>query len=317
MYGGKSSFLGSVTIVGLLASAAAFAAPREAMDRPNFVVIFTDDQGYGDLSCYGSSVVKTPNIDRLAREGARLTSFYVAAPVCSPSRAALMTGCYPKRVSMSYGTSFPVLLAGDRKGLHPNEITIAELLEPRGYATGCFGKWHLGDQPPLLPTRQGFDEYFGIPYSHDIHPHHPRQDRFNFPPLPLLDGERVIEADPNADFLTGLGFPAVDGYPALAAYLFGQRSLLYQAGSLEEGIKPQRSAPCSESLPLDIYLLPGLVEPFQEELLSLSRLDYACYPFPGFIKARFPAGCSRDQLEDLEPMRSRHHIGDIARHKAR
>ncbi|NQT15784.1 MAG: sulfatase [Planctomycetes bacterium] len=199
---GKSNLMGSVALVGLLATAAACAAPREATDRPNFIVVFTDDQGYGDLGCYGSSVVKTPNIDRLAREGARLTSFYVAAPLCSPSRAALMTGCYPKRVSMAYGINFPVLLAGDRKGLHPDEITIAELLKPRGYATGCFGKWHLGDQAPLLPTRQGFDEYFGIPYSHDIHPYHPRQDHFNFPPLPLLDGERVIEADPNADFLT-------------------------------------------------------------------------------------------------------------------
>jgi arylsulfatase A-like enzyme len=196
-------FIFNIIVAGMLAPGLdGFAAAREATDRPNFVVIFTDDQGYGDLSCYGSTVVETPNIDRVAREGARLTSFYVAAPLCTPSRAALMTGCYPKRVSMAYGTDFAVLLAGDRKGLHPDEITIAELLRPRGYATGCFGKWHLGDQSPFLPTRQGFDEYFGIPYSHDIHPYHPRQDHFNFPPLPLLDGEQVIEVDPDADFLT-------------------------------------------------------------------------------------------------------------------
>ena len=169
---------------------------------PNFVVIFTDDQGYGDLSCYGSTQVSTPTIDRMAEEGAKLTSFYVAAPVCTPSRAALMTGCYPKRVSMATGSDFVVLLAGDEKGLHPNEITIAEVLKTRGYATGVFGKWHLGDQPPFLPTRQGFDEYYGIPYSHDIHPFHPRQSHFNLPPLPLLEGEKLVEAEPDADYLT-------------------------------------------------------------------------------------------------------------------
>ncbi|WP_145284280.1 sulfatase family protein [Pirellulimonas nuda] len=169
---------------------------------PNFVVIFTDDQGYGDLSCYGATHVSTPRIDRMAAEGARLTSFYVAAPVCTPSRAALMTGCYPKRVGMAMGSNFGVLLAGDPKGLHPNEITIAEVLKSAGYRTGMFGKWHLGDQPEFLPTRQGFDEYFGLPYSHDIHPFHPQQQRFQFPPLPLLDGETVVELDPDADYLT-------------------------------------------------------------------------------------------------------------------
>jgi arylsulfatase A len=168
---------------------------------PNFVVIFTDDQGYGDLSCFGSPLVSTPEIDQLAEEGAKLTSFYVAAPVCTPSRAALMTGCYPKRISMATGSSFIVLFPNDPKGLNPHEVTIAEVLKTRGYATGIFGKWHLGDQPEFLPTRQGFDEFFGIPYSHDIHPYHPNED-WDFPPLPLLDGERVIETDPDADYLT-------------------------------------------------------------------------------------------------------------------
>ncbi len=170
--------------------------------KPNFVIIFTDDQGYGDLSCFGGEHVSTPRIDQMASEGAKLTSFYVAAPVCTPSRAALMTGCYPKRVDMATGSNFGVLLAGDTKGLNPDEITIAEVLKSAGYRTGIFGKWHLGDQPPFLPTRQGFDEYFGIPYSHDIHPFHPRQDHFQFPPLPLLANETVIEMDPDADFLT-------------------------------------------------------------------------------------------------------------------
>jgi arylsulfatase A-like enzyme len=140
-------------------------------------------------------------IDRMAKEGARLTSFYMAAPVCTPSRAALMTGCYPKRNDMATGSSFIVLFPGDPKGLHPDEITIAELLKTKGYATGIFGKWHLGDQPDFLPTRQGFDAFFGIPYSHDIHPFHPNPD-WDFPPLPLFDGEQVIETDPDADYLT-------------------------------------------------------------------------------------------------------------------
>ncbi|QDT00969.1 sulfatase family protein [Adhaeretor mobilis] len=169
---------------------------------PNFVVIFTDDQGYGDLSCYGGAHVSTPRIDQMAAEGAKLTSFYVAAPVCTPSRAGLMTGCYPTRIGMGKGSKHGVLLAGDAKGLHPNEITIAEVLKSVGYRTGMFGKWHLGDQPEFLPTEQGFDEYFGIPYSHDIHPFHPRQKHYQFPPLPLLEGETVVEMEPDADFLT-------------------------------------------------------------------------------------------------------------------
>ena len=177
--------------------------PRRAPDsKPNFVVIFTDDQGYGDLSCYGGKHVSTPRIDQMAAEGSKLTSFYVAAPVCTPSRAALMTGCYPKRINMAVGSNFGVLLAGDTKGLNPKEITIAEVLKTVGYRTGMFGKWHLGDQPEFLPTRQGFDEFFGLPYSHDIHPFHHKQSRFNFPPLPLLDNEKVIEMDPDADYLT-------------------------------------------------------------------------------------------------------------------
>jgi len=168
----------------------------------NFIVIFTDDQGYGDLSCFGGEHVDTPRIDQMAAEGMKLTSFYVAAPVCTPSRAALMTGSYAQRVDMGLGSRFGVLLSADSKGLNPDEITIAEVLKGAGYRTGIFGKWHLGDQPPFLPTRQGFNEFFGIPYSHDIHPYHPRQDHFQFPALPLLDQESVIEMDPDADFLT-------------------------------------------------------------------------------------------------------------------
>ena len=172
-------------------------------DRPpNFVLIFTDDQGYADLSCFGGKHVSTPRIDQMAAEGTRLTSFYVAAPLCTPSRAGLMTGCYPRRIDMAYGSDFAVLLAADKKGLNPKEVTIAEVLKSAGYKTGMFGKWHLGDQPEFLPTRQGFDEFFGIPYSHDIHPDHPRQKHFKFPGLPLLENEKVIEMDPDPDYLT-------------------------------------------------------------------------------------------------------------------
>jgi len=174
----------------------------EAVQKPNFIIIFTDDQGYADLGCYGGQHVDTPYIDQMAAEGARLTNFYVAAPVCTPSRAALMTGCYAQRVDMALGSTFPVLLNSDAKGLHPDEITIAEVLKDAGYKTGMFGKWHLGDQPEFMPTAQGFDEFFGLPYSHDIHPYHQKQSKFKFPPLPLVDGNRVIEEDPNADLFT-------------------------------------------------------------------------------------------------------------------
>ena len=186
-----------LTILGILC----FHVIHVSAAKPNFVVIFTDDQGYGDLSCFGGKHVSTPRIDKMAKEGARLTSFYVAASVCTPSRAGLMTGCYPKRINMATGSNFGVLLAGDPKGLNPDEITIAEVLKAVGYKTSIIGKWHLGDQPEFLPTRQGFDEFFGIPYSHDIHPFHPAE-RWDFPALPLLDQETVIESDPNADFLT-------------------------------------------------------------------------------------------------------------------
>jgi arylsulfatase A-like enzyme len=172
-----------------------------AEGRPNFVLIFTDDQGYADLGCFGGKHVSTPRIDQVAAEGVRLTSFYVAAPLCTPSRAALMTGSYPKRVGMATGSRHVVLLDADKKGLNPDEITLAEVLKSAGYATGMFGKWHLGDQPDFLPTKQGFDEYFGIPYSHDIHPKNTRKNR-GFTPLPLLDGETVIETNPDPDYLT-------------------------------------------------------------------------------------------------------------------
>ena len=143
-----------------------WAGKAQASD-PNFVIIFADDQGYGDLSCFGSETIQTPNVDRLAQEGRKFTSFMVASPVCTPSRAALLTGCYPKRVGMHQHVLFPT----SKKGLNPNEHTIADHLKSQGYATACFGKWHLGHHPEVLPTSNGFDTYLGIPYSNDMnHP---------------------------------------------------------------------------------------------------------------------------------------------------
>jgi arylsulfatase A-like enzyme len=154
-------------------------------DKPNFVVIFTDDQGYADVGCFGAEGFETPNIDRMAAEGAKFTSFYSAAPVCTPARAALLTGCYPMRVSMPR-----VLFPRDKIGLNPDEITIADILKARGYATCCIGKWHLGHLPDFLPTRQGFDYYFGIPYSNDMKP------------VVIVENEETIETKPDQSQLT-------------------------------------------------------------------------------------------------------------------
>lgn len=166
---------------------------------PNIVLFFVDNLGNGDIGCFGSKLHRTPNIDRLAREGTKFTSFYVASGVCTPSRAALMTGCYPQRVSMHVsGAGGAVLGPLDTKGLNPNEMTIAEVLKNAGYATGIFGKWHLGDQPEFLPTRQGFDVFFGIPYSDDQ-----TKDKRpeTWPELPLMRNEKVIEAPVDRDYL--------------------------------------------------------------------------------------------------------------------
>jgi arylsulfatase A len=170
--------------------------PAVAADPPppNVVIVFADDLGYGDLGCYGAKGYTTPNLDRLAKEGVKFTDFYAAQAVCSASRAALLTGCYPNRVGI-----LGALGPASKIGIHKDEKTIADILKARGYATAAFGKWHLGHHPQFLPTRHGFDEYFGLPYSNDMWPKHPTA---KFPDLPLTDGEKTIELNPDQTRLT-------------------------------------------------------------------------------------------------------------------
>ncbi len=186
----------ALTVPGCSGNLASPARPK-----PNFVIIFTDDQGYADVGCYDAKGFKTPNLDRMAKEGMRFTDFYSAAPSCTPSRAALMTGCYPQRVGLPavIGPLGPDWTKGGAKtGISDKEQTIAELLKEAGYATACFGKWHLGHYPKFFPTRHGFDEYFGLPYSNDMW----KPNYEAYPDLPLMEQTRVIEYNPDQTQLT-------------------------------------------------------------------------------------------------------------------
>ncbi len=166
------------------------AGPMSSARLPNLVIIFTDDQGYADVGVFGAKGFDTPNLDTLAREGRRFTNFHVAQPVCSASRAALLTGCYPNRIGI-HGALGPRAT----HGISDREVTLAQLLKTKGYATGMAGKWHLGHHPQFLPVRHGFDEYFGLPYSNDMWPEHPTARPGTYPPLPLIEGERVVNAN--------------------------------------------------------------------------------------------------------------------------
>jgi len=195
-------------VVFAIAIALLFASCGGAPESPlapvklNFVLIFIDDMGYGDIGSFGPTLNRTPNLDRLAAEGMKLTSFY-AQPVCTASRASLMTGSYPIRNGLQTGYWHPVLMPGDPQGIHEDETTVAEVLKQQGYATGIIGKWHLGDQPQFLPNNHGFDYYFGLPYSNDMTPFTPHRNR-DFPPLPLLrNGEVFHEVPEDQSFLTG------------------------------------------------------------------------------------------------------------------
>ncbi|PSL07645.1 sulfatase family protein [Cecembia rubra] len=153
---------------------------------PNIIIIFTDDQGYNDVGVFGSEI-ETPNLDLLAAGGVQFTNFYVAQAVCSASRAALLTGTYPNRLGIHGALDHT-----SSHGLHLEEETIAEILKPMGYATAIFGKWHLGHHPDFLPLHQGFDEFFGIPYSNDMWPNHPENKDY-YPPLTLYSGDKIID----------------------------------------------------------------------------------------------------------------------------
>jgi arylsulfatase A-like enzyme len=178
----------------LLLTGPAGAEPAGEARPPNVVVILTDDQGYADVGCYGAKGFETPHLDRMAREGIRFTDFYAAQAVCSASRTALLTGCYPNRVGI-LGALGPAA----KHGISAKEKTLADLLKARGYATAAYGKWHLGHHGPFLPTRHGFDDYFGLPYSNDMWPKHPTA---KFPDLPLIEGEKVVEVNPDQTKLT-------------------------------------------------------------------------------------------------------------------
>ena len=188
-------------VVALVLAAALWpraARSAEAAEKPNFIFILADDMGYGDLGPFGSTRNRTPHLDRMAREGMKLSSFY-AAPVCTPSRAQILSGCYAKRVSLPN-----VLMPRSELGLSTNEHTIAMLLKSLGYATIAIGKWHVGDDRAFLPTRHGFDHYFGLPYSNDMGGEVPGKDTDHWkknrkPPLPLVRDEEVIETLKPAD----------------------------------------------------------------------------------------------------------------------
>lgn len=178
------------------------SGPREPMDRPNIILIFADDLGYGDLGVYGHPTIRTHHLDQMAREGAKLTQFYVAASVCSPSRGALLTGRLPVRTGI-YGNRLRVFFPPSSRGIPESEITLAEGLKSADYATAIFGKWHLGKQPPFLPLQHGFDEFFGLPYSNDMSPRLAKWEAAQaYPPLPLMEGNETLETEPDQTQLT-------------------------------------------------------------------------------------------------------------------
>lgn len=174
----------------ILCSLLALVSSLAAAATPNIVIIFMDDMGYADVSCFGAQGYQTPNIDKLAAEGRKFTNFHVAQPVCSASRTALLTGCYPNRLGM-HGALGP----SAKHGINADEITIAELVKQKDYATAAVGKWHLGSLPQFLPVKHGFDEYYGIPYSNDMWPYHPQAKKGSYPKLPMVENDHVVDEE--------------------------------------------------------------------------------------------------------------------------
>ena len=166
--------------------------------QPNIIIFFTDDQGYADLGTYGAEGFETPNLDRLAAEGIRFTNFYVPATVCTPSRAGLLTGRYPKRSNLHEAVLFPY----SEGGLSPDEYTMAEMLKEGGYTTSCIGKWHLGHKEEFMPNNQGFEEFYGVPYSNDMDNYYYKDIDFQSPPLPFYRNTELIESGPDQQYLT-------------------------------------------------------------------------------------------------------------------
>jgi arylsulfatase A-like enzyme len=181
---------------------------EESFHRPNIVLINCDDLGYGDLSCYGSKQNHTPAIDRMAENGLLFTDFYMASPVCTPSRGGMLTGCYPPRIGFGTFEGNGVLFPGQRLGLASSETTIADILRDGGYRTKLIGKWHCGDQSGFMPLDHGFDEFYGLPYSNDLGIQKDPYAKFNLPhrrgkvPLPLMENEEIIEQQPDQRSLT-------------------------------------------------------------------------------------------------------------------
>ena len=199
-------------MLSLLVVTALAVSAADRIDRPNIVIILADDLGYGDLGCYGHPSIRTPNLDRLAREGMRFTDFYSAAEVCTPSRAELLTGRYPIRSGMCHD-QYRVLRRDSTGHLPESEITLAELLKTRGYTTACIGKWHLGNwmnEPAGHPLRHGFDVHFGLPHSNDMNsrPGTPKEQHNSTDPdakwfnAPLFEGEKLVEQPADQTTLT-------------------------------------------------------------------------------------------------------------------
>ncbi len=167
-------------------------------DKPNIIIFFTDDQGYADVGCFGAEGFETPHLDLLASDGIQFTNFYVPATVCTPSRAGLLTGRYPVRSDLHVAVLFPF----SEGGLSPEEFTMAEMLKEGGYSTSCIGKWHLGHKEEFMPNNQGFDNFFGVPYSNDMDDHYYKHNDFQSPPLPLYRNTELVESGPDQRYLT-------------------------------------------------------------------------------------------------------------------
>ncbi len=188
----------SIVIIGIVSSVLFSGCSKKTETKPNIIIFFTDDQGYADVGSFGAEGFETPYLDELAKDGIRLTNFYVPAPVCTPSRAGLLTGQYPKRNNLHVGVLSPY----SEGGIDSETFTMAEMLKTAGYTTSCIGKWHLGHKEKFMPNNHGFDEFYGVPYSNDMDSYYYAHNDFQSPPLPFYRNERLIESGPDQKYLT-------------------------------------------------------------------------------------------------------------------